>query len=264
MLKTRVIPCMLYNGSHLVKTICFDEMRTLGNPIQTAKVYNSRNVDELIFIDLKATEENRSPDINVISDIMKECFMPVTIGGGIHSIDNINALLKIGADKICINSEAVNNPDFITIAANKFGSQCIVVSIDVKKIGKEHYVFKNRGTINTKKTAALWSGEVEKLGAGEIFINSIDKDGTMAGYDLELIKKVSSAVSVPVIACGGAGKVQDIIDAVKIGGADAVSLSSMFHYSGHTANSIKERMGKAQLKVRFINNVTENQDHNDH
>src|SRR3989344_4366211 len=140
MLKTRIIPCMLYNGTHLVKTIRFGQMRTLGNPIQTAKVYNSRNVDELIFIDLTATEENRSPNFDVISDIMQECFMPVTIGGGIHSLEDIEKLLKIGADKIFINSEAINKPEFITEAAKKFGSQCVVVSIDAKQIGNEHYV----------------------------------------------------------------------------------------------------------------------------
>jgi len=215
-------------------------------------VYNSRNVDELIFIDLSATEENRSPDFDVISDIMQECFMPVTIGGGIHLLKDIEKLLKTGADKICINSVTTTNPEFITQAAKKFGSQCIVVSIDAKKIGNEHYVFKNRGTKNTKKLVTLWAKEVEKLGAGEILVNSVDKDGTMTGYDLVLIKKVSSAVSIPVIACGGAGKVQDIIDAVKIGGADAVSLASMFHYSGHTANSIKERMAKAGISVRIL------------
>jgi imidazole glycerol-phosphate synthase subunit HisF len=252
MLKTRVIPCMLYNGAHLVKTIRFGEMRTLGNPIQIAKVYNSRNVDELIFIDLAATEENRSPGLDVISDIMQECFMPVTIGGGIHSLRDVEKLLKTGADKICINSEVTINPEFITQAAKKFGSQCIVVSIDAKKARNEHYVFKNRGKTNIKKTATLWAQEVEKLGAGEIFLTSVDRDGTMEGYDLELIKKISSAVSIPVIACGGAGKVQDIIDAVKSGGADAVSLASMFHYSGHTANSIKERMAKADIPVRIL------------
>lgn len=252
MLKTRVIPCMLSNGLHLIKTIEFDSIRNLGNPIQMARVYNSRNVDELIFIDMRASEENRGPNIELVSEIAKECFMPLTIGGGIHSTKDIENLLKIGADKISINSEAIQNPKFITESAKKFGSQCIVVSIDSKKIGKEYYVFNNRGKINTKKTVIQWAKEVEKLGAGEIFLNSIDRDGMMNGYDLGLIKKVSSAVSIPVIACGGAGKVQDIIDAVKIGGADAVSIASMFHYSGHTPNSIKERMQKANIHVRIL------------
>ncbi|MDO8496886.1 MAG: glycosyl amidation-associated protein WbuZ [bacterium] len=252
MLKTRIIPCMLFNGLNLIKTTKFDTVRNLGNPVQMARVYNSRNVDELIFIDMKATQEKRSPALEIIKEITKECFMPLTIGGGIHSIKDIENLFKIGADKISINSEAIENPSFISQAAKKFGSQCVVISIDAKKSGKEYFVFKNRGLINTKKTAVEWAKEVERLGAGEIFLTSIDQDGTMIGYDSELIKKVSSAVSIPVIACGGAGKVQDIIDAIKIGGADAVSLASMFHYSGHTADSIKERMVKAKISVRLL------------
>ena len=243
---------MLFNGLNLIKTIRFDAIRNLGNPVQMARVYNSRNVDELIFIDMKATQEKRSPALEIIKEIAKECFMPLTIGGGIHSMKDIENLLKIGADKISINSEAIKNPTFISQAAKKFGSQCVVISIDAKKIGKEYFVFKNRGLINTKKTAVEWAKEVERLGAGEIFLTSIDQDGAMTGYDSELIKKVSSAVSIPVIASGGAGKVQDIIDAIKIGGADAVSLASMFHYSGHTANSIKERMVKAKISVRLL------------
>ncbi len=243
---------MLFNGLNLIKTTKFDTVRNLGNPVQMARVYNSRNVDELIFIDMKATQEKRSPALEIIKEITKECFMPLTIGGGIHSIKDIENLFKIGADKISINSEAIENPSFISQAAKKFGSQCVVISIDAKKSGKEYFVFKNRGLINTKKTAVEWAKEVERLGAGEIFLTSIDRDGTMIGYDPELIKKVSSAVSIPVIACGGAGKVQDIIDAIKIGRADAVSLASMFHYSGHTANSIKERMVKAKISVRLL------------
>lgn len=252
MLKTRVIPCMLYNGMHIVKTIKFDEMRTLGNPVQYAKVYDSRNVDELIFIDLAATEENRKIDLELIRNLMLECFMPVTIGGGIKTIQDIADLLKTGADKVSINAAAIENPKFITQAATVFGSQCIVVSIDAKKIGKEHYVFKKRGRENTKIKATDWAKKMKEAGAGEIFLTSIDRDGMMGGYDLDLIKKVKSSVSIPVIACGGAGKRQDIIDAVKIGGADAVSLASMFHYTGHTADSIKEKMAKAGIRVRII------------
>ena len=243
---------MLFSGFNLIKTIKFNQTRNLGYAIQMARVYNSRNVDELMFIDIKATEEKREPAFDVIKEIIAECFMPLTIGGGIHSVENIYKLLKIGADKVSINSEALDHPEFVTKAAKKFGSQCVVVSIDAKRISKDHYVFKNRGRENTKLKAVDWAKMVEKLGAGEIFLNSIDQDGVMKGYDLELIKKVASAVSLPVIACGGAGKVQDIIDAVKIGGANAVSLASMFHYSGHTADSIKERMRNAKIPVRII------------
>ncbi|MDO8584836.1 MAG: imidazole glycerol phosphate synthase cyclase subunit [bacterium] len=252
MLKTRVIPCMLFNGINLVKTIKFDGLRNLGNPIQMARVYNSRNVDELIFIDLKATEEHRPPAFEIVQGIAKECFMPLTIGGGIHSLDDIGMLLKIGADKIAVNSEALQNPEFVALAARTFGSQCVVLSMDAKKVGNDYVVFKNRGLENSGISAVHWAREMECRGAGEILLTSIDKDGTMEGYDLDLIKAVAGAVSVPVIASGGAGKVQDIIDAVLVGHADAVSLASMFHYSGHTANSIKQRMWDAGIPVRMV------------
>lgn len=243
---------MLFNGFNLVKTIKFDQMRNLGNPVQMVRVYNARNVDELVFIDLLATAEGRKPAFEVVKDTVKECFMPLTIGGGIHSMKDVDSLLKIGADKVSINSESVNNPGFITEVAKKYGSQAVVVSIDAKKVNGEHRVYKNRGKEDTGMLAEEWARQAQHLGAGEIFLNSIDQDGTMEGYDLDLIKKVVGAVFLPVIACGGAGKVQDIIDAVKIGRADAISLSSMFHYSGHTPNSIKERMAQAGIPVRIM------------
>lgn len=243
---------MLYNGSHIVKTIRFNDMRTLGNPAQFAHVYNSRNVDELLFIDLTATRENRSPDLDAIREVMNECFMPVTIGGGIHSIADIHALLKIGADKVSMNSEAIKRPAFITEAAQKFGSQCIVVSIDAKKVGKQYRVYTDRGRTDAGYSVTDWARQAEQLGAGEILLTSIDQDGTMEGFDLALVKAVAAVVSLPVIACGGAGKVQDVVDAIKKGGADAVALASMFHYSGHTSNSIKERMRAAGIPVRIL------------
>ena len=252
MLKTRVIPCMLFNGSFLIKTIQFSKPRTLGNPIQFARVYNNRNVDELIFLDVAATQENREPAFDTIFDIIKECFMPLTIGGGVRTIDHVDTLFKIGAYKVAVNTEALRNPKFITEIALKYGSQSIVLAIDAKYVNNDYYVFTKRGEKNTEKKAMDWARAGEKLGAGEIFINSIDNDGMMEGYNLNLIQLISRGVSVPVIACGGAGKVQDIIDAVKIGNADAVSLASMFHYSGHTVNSIKERMAKSGIAVRII------------
>ncbi len=251
-LKTRIIPCMLFNGLNLVKTIQFGEMRNLGNPIQMAQVYNSRNVDELIFIDLLGSQENRQPAFEIVRDIVAECFMPLTIGGGIHTIKDIEKLFSIGADKISINTAALMNPTFISQIAKSYGSQAIVVSIDAKKIGRDYYVHTARGQKNTGMKVGDWAKMVEQLGAGEIFLTSVERDGTMRGYDTDLIATVSAAVSIPVIACGGAGKVQDIIEAVKIGGADAVSLASMFHYSGHTSNSIKERMHDFGIPVRLL------------
>ena|SRR3989338_1639470 len=252
MLKVRVIPCMLFNGFHLVKTISFGQIRNLGNPIQMARVYNSRNVDELIFIDLAATEERREPEYDTITEIMKECFMPVTIGGWITKIADVDRLMRIGADKIAINNAAIVCPEFITELAEKFGSQCVVISIDGKRVGEEHYVFTHRGTVNTGIPVTTWVEKVTARGAGEIFLTSVDQDGTMAGYNLPLIAAAADATTIPVIACGGAGKVQDIIDAVLVGHANAVSLASIFHYGGHTVNSIKERMHKAGIPVRLM------------
>lgn len=252
MLKTRIIPCMLYNGSFIFKTIQFMHPRTLGNPIQFARVYNNRNVDELIFLDATATHEKREPLFDVISDIAQECFMPLTVGGGIRNMNHVDTLFKIGADKVSVNTEAVRNPKFIEVIAKKYGSQSIVLAMDVKLINNEYWVFIERGKKNTGKKATDWAMMAEKLGAGELFINSINHDGMMDGYDCNLIQKISRCVTIPIIACGGAGKVQDIVDAVKIGGANAVSLASMFHYSGHTSSSIKERMAKNGIAVRII------------
>ncbi|OGY45518.1 MAG: imidazole glycerol phosphate synthase subunit HisF [Candidatus Buchananbacteria bacterium RIFCSPHIGHO2_01_FULL_44_11] len=252
MLKVRVIPCMLFNGFNLVKTIQFNQLRNLGSPIQMARVYNSRNVDELIFLDLMATVENRPPAFAVIKDIIEECFMPLTVGGGIHSLEDVDQLMKIGADKISINSEALKNPSIIGQIVKKYGSQVLVIAIDAKLIDGQYFVFRDRGRQNTGKKVVDWIKEVETLGAGEIFLNSIDRDGMMSGYDIDLINQAVQVSSIPIIACGGAGKVQDIIDAVIKGQANAVSLASMFHYSGHTANSIKERMAQAGIPVRLI------------
>lgn len=251
MLKTRLIPCMLFSGMSLVKTIQFGQLRNLGNPIQTAKVYNARNVDELIFIDLLASEEGREPLYDVIREIVPECFMPLTIGGGIHTVDQVSRLLSIGADKVSLQSEAIKNPDFINQVSRTFGDQCVVVSIDAKFLDGEYRVFTRRAKENTGMTAVAWAREAEQRGAGELLLTSIDRDGTMTGFDVALIQKVTSAVSIPVIACGGAGKVQDVLDAVHAG-ASAVALASMFHYSGHTSNSIKQRMRQAGIPVRIL------------
>ena len=252
MLKTRLIPCMLFNGTNMIKTIKFGEERNLGNPVQFAKVYTARNVDELIFLDVNASAEGRGPLFSMIEEIVQECFMPLTIGGGIRTISDISKLLEIGADKVSINTTAINNPSFIKEASEKFGSQCIVVSIDVKLVGEKYIVFKNRGKENTGMELAAWVAQASELGTGEIFVTSIDRDGTMEGYDISLIKQTSAASTAPVIACGGAGKVDDIISAVKEGKADAVSLASMFHYSGHTSESNKDRMRQAGISVRMV------------
>ncbi|PIR92262.1 imidazole glycerol phosphate synthase subunit HisF [Candidatus Falkowbacteria bacterium CG10_big_fil_rev_8_21_14_0_10_44_15] len=252
MLKIRVIPCMLFNGLQLVKTVNFEQMRTIGNPIQTARIYNQRNVDELVFIDITASQEKREPAFDLISGIFNECFMPLSVGGGIHNIEEADKLIKIGADKVIFNSEAINNPSFITKVAKKYGSQSVVVSIDVRKQGDKHIVFYERGLKNTGMRAEEWSARVERLGAGEIFLNSIDRDGTQLGYDIDLIKSVSKVVSLPVVACGGAGNVGHVVNAVKVGKADAVSLASLFHYTGLTPRNVKEALYKAGSPVRLM------------
>ena len=254
MLKTRIIPCLLFNGFCLVKTIQFGRERTLGNPIQFARVYNSRNVDELIFIDITASQEKRDPVFHLIADIFNECFMPLAVGGGIHTMEHVDRLMRIGADKVIINSEAINNPAFITKIAGKYGSQSVVIAIDVKYDHNEHFVFYNRAEKNTGLKVVDWARQIEALGAGEIFLNSIDKDGTMRGYDLELIKKVVQAVSLPVIACGGAGTIQHVVDAVQKGKADAVSLASLFHFTGETPNRVKEALDRSGVPVRLVTN----------
>jgi len=254
MLKTRVIPCMLFNGFCLVKTIQFGQERTLGNPIQFARVYNSRNVDELIFIDMSASQECREPVFDLIAGIFKECFMPLAVGGGIHTMATVDRLMKIGADKVIINSAALANPNLIKALAEKYGSQSIVVGIDAKKdVEGKYWVYTNRGRTRTPWLVEDWAQQVVRQQAGEIFLNSIDCDGTMAGYDIPLIRRVVDAVSIPVIACGGAGKADHILEAVMVGRADAVALASLFHYTEYTPNEIKGVLAQASVAVRWNN-----------
>lgn len=250
MLKHRVIPCVLLKDWQLTKSVNFDIFRTIGHPKVTARVYNSRDVDELIVLDIDAsTHEADGINFVSLSDIAEECFMPLTLGGGIRTLDNINELLKIGADKVSINTIALENPSFIKESASKFGSQCIVVSIDVKKIENVYKVYnRNLGVIDDLDLIS-WVKQVESLGAGEILITSVDLDGSEKGYDLELINLVSKEVSIPIIANGGAGQLYDCVEAIQ-SGADAVAAASIFHFTQFTPNNIKEEMLKNGLPVR--------------
>ncbi|HKC64033.1 MAG TPA: AglZ/HisF2 family acetamidino modification protein, partial [Pyrinomonadaceae bacterium] len=244
---TRVIPCLLLKNEGLVKTVKFKNPKYVGDPLNAVKIFNEKEVDELIFLDITATVENRRPPLKLISQIASECFMPFCYGGGIRSVEDIAELFKLGVEKVAINSQAVENPLLIRSAAEKFGSQSIVVSIDVKKnlFGK-YRVFTHGGRKATKFDPAEFAARMQEMGAGELFLNSIDRDGTMQGYDLELTKKVTESVSLPVIACGGAGRIEDFADAIKKGGASAVSAGSMFVFQGQyravliTYPSIKE------------------------
>jgi cyclase len=233
MLKTRVIPCLLLKNEGLVKTVKFKNPKYVGDPINAVKIFNDKEVDELIFLDITATVEQRKPPIKLISEIATECFMPFCYGGGITTIEDIAELFKLGVEKVAINTQAVENPSLIKEAAERFGNQSIVVSIDVKKnmFGK-YRVLTHGGRKATKCDPVDFAVRMQELGAGELFLNSIDRDGTRQGYDLELIRKVSESVNIPIIACGGADSLDDFADAIKQGGASAVSAGSMFVFQG--------------------------------
>jgi imidazole glycerol-phosphate synthase subunit HisF len=233
MIRTRVIPCLLLRDRGLVKTVKFKHPKYVGDPINAVKIFNEKEVDELFFLDITATAENRKPPFKLISQIASECFMPFGYGGGIRDLDAIKDLFSLGVEKVAINSYAVEKSSFIRDAADLFGSQSIVVSIDVKKnlFGK-YRVYTHGGRRSTSFDPVNFAMQMEQVGAGEIFLNSIDRDGTMQGYDLDLIRRVAEAVTIPVVACGGAGKVDDLRDAIKKAGASAVSAGSMFVFKG--------------------------------
>ena len=231
MLKTRVIPCLLLKDLGLVKTVKFDNSKYVGDPINAVKIFNEKEVDELIFLDITATSEKRKPNFELLSRIASEAFMPFSYGGGLRDIEDIRKVLKIGIEKVIINTYACENTRFIKEVADEFGSQSIVVAIDVKKEDSGYKVFINSGKTRAEREPVEYAIEMEKMGAGEIFLNSIDRDGTMEGYDLNLIKMVSRAVNMPVIASGGAGKTEDFKNAVEAG-ASAVSAGSMFVFYG--------------------------------
>lgn len=251
MLKVRIIPTLLYKDMGLVKGVAFDSWRPVGSLMQSIKVYNMREVDELIFLDITATKLKKSPDFELIDDFADECFMPLTIGGGIKKIEDIEHLLKVGADKISINTSAFLTPNLITEASNKFGAQCIIVSIDVKRIDSKYNVFIYSGKIATGMDPLEYAKKVEKLGAGEILLTSIDRDGTMQGYDIELIKHITRNVSIPVIASGGAGKYDHMLQAIKIARASAVAASSIFHFTQQTPLEAKKYLNNFGIKTRL-------------
>lgn len=248
MLRHRVIPVVLLDGYSVLKTINFDIRRNLGNPITVARIYNSRNVDELILLDIDASKQNRHIDYITIEDVASECFMPLGVGGGIRTCDEIEMVLKKGADKVTLNTEALKNPDIIHEASSKFGSQCIVVSVDVKKEGGEYRLFSHSGVV-VETDVLKWCRMAAELGAGEILLNSVDLDGKMTGYDLNLINIVSEAVNIPVIACGGASKPKDCAKAIK-SGASAAAAASIFHFTDYTPEDCRTAMKRENIPVR--------------
>lgn len=229
----RLIPCLLLRNRGLVKTVRFKESTYIGDPINTVKIFNEKEVDEIFFLDIDATKEGKEPPYDLIQNIAGECFMPFAYGGGINSLQQIEKIIASGAEKIIINTNAYVNRGFVSEAVRHFGSSTIAVSVDVKKeFLKGNIVYIKGGTKSTGKNPVEYVKMIEDEGAGEILLNSIDRDGMMGGYDLDLIKSVSEAVKLPVIACGGAGKMSDFGDAVKIGGASAAAAGSFFVFHG--------------------------------
>ncbi len=231
MLQTRVIPCLLLRDESLVKTVKFDKAGYIGDPINTVRIFNELEVDELIFLDISATLEKRAPNFKILAEIANECFMPLGYGGGMRNFEDAKRIFQIGFEKIAVNSYAFENPDFINRLAEHFGNQAVIASIDVKKnfFGK-YEVFSHSGKKNTKKNPVEWAQELESRGAGELLLTSIDREGTWTGFDVELIKNVTSAVKVPVIANGGAGNLAHLELVVKQAKASAVALGSMVVY----------------------------------
>lgn len=251
MLKIRVMPTLLYKDKTLVKGINFNSWRRVGTLMPAIKIYNMREVDELVFLDISATREERSPDFDLVDFFADDCFMPLTVGGGVRTTDDIKHLLEVGADKVVINTAAILCPNLIKEGAEKFGSQCIVVSIDVKKsINSTYEIFTHSGTHLVGKNPLAFAKEVEDLGAGEILLTSIDRDGTMEGYDLELIKSISKAVNIPVIASGGAGNYNHMFSALS-NSASAVAAASIFHFTQQTPLGAKEYLSQQGLHVRL-------------
>jgi cyclase len=248
----RVIPTLLWKNFGLVKGISFDSWRRVGAVLPAIKVYNQRDVDELILVDTVAHKSVMDPDYESVEEFGSECFVPLTIGGGIRSAQQVGTLLRRGADKVCVNTAAYENPRLITEIERLYGAQCIVASVDVRRAakGSSWICFSEAGTKSTGRDVVDWARELEARGAGEILITSIERDGTMQGYDLGLVAAVSRAVSIPVIASGGAGCYQHMIDAVKEAGASAVAAASMFHFTEQTPAEAKRAMALAGIPCR--------------
>src|SRR3989338_2413557 len=250
-LTKRIIPCLDVKNGKVVKGISFENLQDVGDPVSLGKKYSDEGADELVFLDISASREGRETMFDVVEKVAKEVFIPFTVGGGVTSIGQIRKLLQLGADKVSLNTAAVQNPELISEAARAFGQQCVVVAIDAKKKGDGYGVFLKGGTEETKLDAIEWAKEAERRGAGEILLTSMDKDGTKAGYDIELLRRVSLAVRIPVIASGGAGSLEDLRAACVEGKADAVLVASLFHYGEHSIKEAKEYLSKAGIPMRI-------------
>lgn len=253
MLSVRIIPCLDVHAGRVVKGVNFVNLIDAGDPVEQAKAYEAQGADELVFLDITASSDKRAIMLDVVERTASQCFMPLTVGGGLRTVEDIRKMLNAGADKVSLNTAAILNPDLVSEASARFGNQCIVVAIDAKKTGDNKWnVFTHGGRNRTELDAVEWAREVERRGAGEILLTSMDADGTKDGYDIPLTKAVSDAVSIPVIASGGAGNLQHLVDAVKLGGANAVLAASIFHFGTYSIEQAKDALIAAGLPARKI------------
>ena len=250
MVKTRIIPCLDVKNGRVVKGINFLNLTDAGDPVEQAKHYSENGADEICFLDISASLENRDTMVNVVKKTANEVFIPLTVGGGISSIENIQSLLKAGADKVSINSAAIKDPNIIKEASEYFGNQCIVVAVDAKKQNNDWFVYSHGGTIKTDLLALNWIEKVQKFGAGEILLTSMDKDGTKSGFDNELLSKVSEFLKIPLIASGGVGTLNHFYDGVTKGKADALLAASVFHFNEISIKDVKKYLKEKNINIR--------------
>ena len=251
MLKNRIIPCLDVKNGRVVKGINFVDLQDAGDPVEQAKIYSDGGADEICFLDITASNENRDTIYHVVKETSKKCFVPLTVGGGVRNIEDINKLLNCGADKVSINTAAVQDSNVVLESSKKFGSQCIVVAIDAKKNGDKWEVYTHGGRNNSGLDALEFSKKMEDSGAGELLVTSMDRDGTQIGYDIDLMKKISSMVNIPLIASGGVGNLDHLAEGIKEGNASAVLAASIFHYGKHSVIEAKEYLNSKGIPVRI-------------
>jgi cyclase len=251
MLKNRIIPCLDVKNGRVVKGINFVDLKDAGDPVEQAKIYSDGGADEICFLDITASNENRDTIFDVVERTSKKCFVPLTVGGGVRTVEDINKLLNCGADKVSINTAAVENPRVIEESSKKFGSQCIVVAIDAKKKNDKWEIFTHGGRNNSGIDALEFAKTMENSGAGELLVTSMDRDGTQVGYDNELMSNITSLVNIPLIASGGVGNLDHLVDGIKLGNASAVLAASIFHYGKHSVKEAKQYLDSKGIPVRI-------------
>lgn len=251
MLAKRIIPCLDVTAGRVVKGVNFVELKDAGDPVEIAKRYNDAGADELTFLDITATSDDRDLILHIIESVAEQVFIPLTVGGGVRKVEDVRRLLNAGADKVGINTAAVTNPQLVADASGYFGSQCIVVAIDSKRVGDHWEIFTHGGRKATGLDAVEWAIKMQEMGAGELLLTSMDRDGTKSGFDLELTRAISDAVDIPIIASGGVGNLQHLVDGVKQGHADAVLAASIFHFGEYTVDEAKRYMKQHGVEVRL-------------